>query len=77
VQWKHFGVDEATWELEDAMRMEYPFLFLVYIYMVLKTYRAVFPQGGGECNTSFSPNTVIIFKTSCILIYEACSCVCY
>jgi hypothetical protein len=29
VQWKHFGVDEATWELDDAMRMAYPFLFHV------------------------------------------------
>jgi hypothetical protein len=27
VQWKHFGLDEATWEMEDAMRHAYPFLF--------------------------------------------------
>jgi hypothetical protein len=27
VQWKHFGPDEATWEMEDAMRQAYPFLF--------------------------------------------------
>jgi hypothetical protein len=27
VQWKHFGPDEATWEMEDAMRHAYPFLF--------------------------------------------------
>ena len=27
VQWKHYGLDEATWELEDAMRVEHPFLF--------------------------------------------------
>ena len=27
VQWKHYGPDEATWELEDAMRLAYPFLF--------------------------------------------------
>ena len=26
VQWKHFGPDEATWELEDAMKEAYPFL---------------------------------------------------
>ena len=25
VQSKHFGLDEATWELEDAMMKEYPF----------------------------------------------------
>jgi hypothetical protein len=32
VQWKHFGPDEATWEMEDAMRQTYPFLFTsVYI----------------------------------------------
>jgi hypothetical protein len=27
VQWKHFGPNEATWEMEDAMRQAYPFLF--------------------------------------------------
>jgi len=32
VQWKHFGLDEATWEMEDAMKLAYPFLFtIVYI----------------------------------------------
>jgi len=29
VQWKHFGVDEPTWEIEYAMRVAHPFLFLV------------------------------------------------
>jgi hypothetical protein len=27
VQWKHFSRDEAMWEMEDAMRHAYPFLF--------------------------------------------------
>ena len=27
VKLKHCGPDEATWELEDAMRVAYPFLF--------------------------------------------------
>ena len=27
VLWKHRGVEEATWELEDTMRVTYPFLF--------------------------------------------------
>ena len=27
VQWEHYGPDEATWELEDSMRVEHPFLF--------------------------------------------------
>ena len=27
VQWEHFGPEEATWELEDAMRLAHPFLF--------------------------------------------------
>jgi hypothetical protein len=31
VRWKHFGLDEATWEMEDAMRQAYPFL-LTSIY---------------------------------------------
>ena len=27
VQWEHYGPAEATWELEDAMRLAHPFLF--------------------------------------------------
>ena len=27
VLWQHRGVDEATWEREDTMRANYPFLF--------------------------------------------------
>ena len=27
VQWKHYGPDETTWELEDAMRVTHLFLF--------------------------------------------------
>ena len=27
VQWKHFVPNEAMWEMEDAMRQEYPILF--------------------------------------------------
>ena len=27
VQWEHFGPEEATWELEDVMRLAHPFLF--------------------------------------------------
>ena len=26
VQWEHYDPEEATWELEDAMRLEHPFL---------------------------------------------------
>ena len=26
MQWKHFGLDEATWELEVSMREAYQFL---------------------------------------------------
>jgi hypothetical protein len=32
VQQKHFGLDEATWEMEDAMRHAYPFFFYFYTY---------------------------------------------
>ena len=28
VQWKHFGPNEATWEIEDHMRAMYPSLFV-------------------------------------------------
>jgi hypothetical protein len=35
VQWKHFGPDEATWEMEDSMRHAYPILFTsVHTYHV-------------------------------------------
>ena len=27
VQWKHFSPEEATWELEEEMRINYPGLF--------------------------------------------------
>ena len=27
VQWRHYGVEEFTWEREDTMRATYPFLF--------------------------------------------------
>ena len=27
VLWQHRGVEEATWEREDMMRVSYPFLF--------------------------------------------------
>ena len=27
VQWKHFSLEEATWEMEDKMREAYPSMF--------------------------------------------------
>ena len=27
VLWRHYGVEESTWEREDTMRVTYPFLF--------------------------------------------------
>ena len=27
VEWEHYSLDEATWELEDDMRLAHPFLF--------------------------------------------------
>ena len=27
MQWEHYGPEEATWELEDAMRLAHLFLF--------------------------------------------------
>jgi hypothetical protein len=33
VQWKHFGPDEATWEMEDAMKLAYPILF-TYVHAI-------------------------------------------
>ena len=54
MQWKHFGLDEATWELEDSMKEEYPF----FSYFE-QTPRTMLLQGGGDCNT---PN----FDLECI-----------
>ena len=35
VQWKHFGPDEAMWEMEDAMRQTYLIFFTpVYTYHI-------------------------------------------
>ena len=31
VLWKHCGVEESTWELEDTMRATYPFLFRIKV----------------------------------------------
>ena len=28
VQWKHFGPDEATWDMADHMRSMYPSIFI-------------------------------------------------
>ena len=27
VKWQYYGLEEATWELEDAMRLAHPFFF--------------------------------------------------
>ena len=27
VKWEHYGLEEATWELEDAMQLAHPFFF--------------------------------------------------
>ena len=27
ILWRHYGVEESTWEREDTMRATYPFLF--------------------------------------------------
>jgi hypothetical protein len=35
VQWKHFGPDEATWEIEDAMKHAYLILF-TYVHTLLE-----------------------------------------
>ena len=28
LQWKHFSLEEATWELEEEMKIRYPSLFI-------------------------------------------------
>jgi hypothetical protein len=30
VQWTWYGTKDATWECEDAMRVEYPHLFEIF-----------------------------------------------
>ena len=40
VQWQHRGVEEATWERDDTIRTNYPFLFedegMVFSHLILK-----------------------------------------
>ena len=32
VLWRHHGMDEATWEVEEAMKTKYPYLFVSGTY---------------------------------------------
>ena len=57
VQWKHFEVDEATWENEATMRKDYPALFHDAIMSPQNTKDGVFLSREG-CNIpNFGPNT--------------------
>ena len=57
VQWKHFEVDEATWENEATMRKAYPTLFHDVIVSPYNTKDGVVLSGEG-CNIlNFGPNT--------------------
>ena len=46
VQWEHYGPEEATWELEDAMRLAHPFFF-----SILQSTEDSANEGRGEFNT--------------------------
>jgi hypothetical protein len=41
VQWKHFVLYEATWEMEDAMRHASPFFFLLLYIQSTSTYKTL------------------------------------
>ena len=57
VQWKHFEVDEATWENKATMRKAYSALFHDAIMSPQNTKDGVFLSGEG-CNIpNFGPNT--------------------
>lgn len=47
VQWKHFSLEEATWEEEEFMRKAYPALFPEEE----ENTRDGVPHEGGICNT--------------------------
>ena len=60
VQWEHYRLEEATWELEDAMRLAHPFLFKSVEYLGdssvafcsnLLSIEDSAIEGRGECNT--------------------------
>jgi hypothetical protein len=57
VKWKHFGADEATWELEDSMRMTYNFCFLYKLYIQCFRHReqCLF-KGEGDVTPCFPHN---------------------
>ena len=57
VQWKHFEVDEATWENEATMRKAYPTLFHDIVPRTHNTRDGVVLSGEG-CNIlNFGPRT--------------------
>ena len=57
VLWQHHGIEEATWELESTMRVQYPQLFSSGNFED----EIYFKGGGGEnCNTP--KYTLVIFN---------------
>jgi hypothetical protein len=52
VQWSHHGEDEATWEREEELRIEFPHLFLVLSNLEVE----ILCKGGRICNTQIVNN---------------------
>ena len=51
VLWQHHGMEEATWELESTMRVQYPQLFSSGNFEDEIYFRGRGGGGGGDCNT--------------------------
>jgi hypothetical protein len=64
VQWKHFGPDEATWEMEDAMKHAYPFLF-TFTY---RAHRQV--EHRGRCSFKGEGIVIPMFPPACKYNYN-------
>ena len=73
MQRKHCGLEEATRELEDAMRLAHSLLVqflqileggasVVFYFVKLLSTEDCAIEGGGECNTSVFDPMILNFK---------------
>ena len=53
MQWEHYGPEEATWELEDAMRLAHPFFV-----QFCKGTRTMLLKGEGNVTPGFWPHGI-------------------
>jgi hypothetical protein len=65
VQWSHHGEDEATWEREEELRIEFPIFSQVLPNLEVE----IIFKGGRICNTQFVNNNKRVNSLICIVLY--------